>query len=171
MRKLIALAVVFCFVASAFPLAVDDGDSRALFEFHRLTPVVAPFTGNTNPIRGLGGGGIPWRIRSGHAELNASGRLEVHVRGLVLNAGPNAGTNPIAKFAAILSCQSVNTSENAPAPAILNLVAGVASATAAGDADIEGTVSLPSPCIAPIVFVAIPATSTASARWLAASGF
>jgi hypothetical protein len=171
MKKLIALALVFCFVATAFPLAFDDGDSRELFEFHRLTPVVAPFTGNTNPIRNLGGGGIPWKIQAGRAELNSKGRLEVYVRGLVLAAGPNAGTNPVANFAAILSCQSVDTSVNPPAPLVLNLVAGIAPATAAGDADIEGKVNLPSPCIAPIVFVAIPATNAAPARWLAASGF
>jgi hypothetical protein len=170
MRKLIALAVVVCFAGTAFPRGGAD-NALELFEFHRLTPVVAPFTGNTNPIRNLGGGGIPWKITSGSAEFKANGNFEVHVRGLVLAAGPLAGTNPIANFAAILSCQSVDTSVSPPAPLLLNLVAGVAPATAAGDADIEGTVNLPAPCIAPIVFVAIPATATAPARWLAASGF
>ncbi len=170
MRKLIALAVVVCFVSTAFPRD-GAGDAHEFLEFHRLTPVVAPFTGNANPIRTLGGGGIPWKITSGSAELSATGRLAVHVRGLVLAAGPLAGTNPIANFAAILSCQSVDTSVKPPVPLVLSLVAGVAPATAAGDADIEATVNLPAPCIAPIVFVAIPATSTAPARWLAASGF
>jgi|SRR5690242_17948696 len=163
MRKLIALTIVVLFIGTAFPL--NGGE---LFEFHRLTPVVAPFTGNANPIRNLGGGGIPWKITSGSAEMDRSGRLEVHVRGLVLAAGPAAGTNPVANFAAILSCQSI---DQAGAPSIVNLVAGTAPATAVGDAEIEGTVTPPSPCIAPIVFVAIPATATAPARWLAASGF
>jgi hypothetical protein len=169
MKKLITLTVVLCLAGIAFPLM--DENSGELLEFHRFTAVVKPFTGATNPIRTLGGGGIPWKIRSGRAELNGSGRLEVHVRGLVLAAGATAGTNPAANFAAILSCQSVDASVTPAAPLVLNLVAGIAPATAAGDADIEGTVNLPSPCIAPIVFVAIPATKTAPARWLAASGF
>ncbi|HEX7285496.1 MAG TPA: hypothetical protein VF532_04905, partial [Candidatus Angelobacter sp.] len=105
------------------------------------------------------------KIASGNAELKTTGKLEVSVRGLVLVSN---GTNPIANFSAILSCQSIDA---AGAPTVVNLVAGTSPATAAGDAEIEGTVSLPSPCIAPIVFVAIPATATAPARWLAVSGF
>jgi hypothetical protein len=163
MRKLIALGVVFCLVGIAFPKG--DEDSPELFEFHRLTAVVAPFTGPANPIRNLGGGGAPWQIRSGRAEMNAKGRLEVRVRGLVL---VKTGANPIGAFAVILSCQSI---DGAGAPSVVNLVAGTTPATTTGDADFEGAVTPPSPCIAPIVFVAIPATAAAGARWLAASGF
>lgn len=164
MKKTFALLLAVTFLSPVFARGGDD-NARNLFNFHRMAAVVPPFTGPANPIRGLGGGGAPWQIAMGHAELNASGKLEVHVRGLVL---VNTGANPIANFAAILSCQSFDA---AKAPTVVNLVAGTAPATAAGDSDIEGTVQLPSPCIAPIVFVAIPATATAPARWLAASGF
>lgn len=164
MKKIAAVVVCLMFLAVAS--ASDRNGGEDLFEFNRLTPVVPPFTGNTNPIRNLGGGGAPWQIMSGRAELDGSGRLEVRVRGLVLVA---TGSNPIANMAAILSCQSIDPVTKAPS--IVNLVAATAPVTAAGDGEFEGHVTLPSPCIAPIVFVAIPATATAPARWLAASGF
>ncbi len=170
MRKLLALVIVLSFVGTAMPQQKEkenEHEARALnlFHFRAMTAVVPPFTGPTNPIRNLGGGGAPWQITSGNAELNTAGELEVHVRGLVI---VRTGTNPVASFAVILSCQSKDA---AGAPSIVNLVAATGAATATGDADLEGTVKLPSPCVAPIVFVAIPATATAPARWLAASGF
>ena len=165
MKKLFALFVCLTFlgVASASGTSVRD-DGGNVFEFNQLTSVMPPFTGPTNPIRGIGGG-APWKIDSGRAELNANGEIEVRVRGLVL---VGTGANPIPNFAVILSCQSKDA---VGAPSVVNLVAGVTPATTTGDARFEGTVTPPSPCIAPIVFVAIPATSTAPARWLAASGF
>lgn len=167
MKKLFALFVCLSFLGVASAASGNSGEDngRNLFEFNQLTPVVPPFTGPTNPIRGIGGGGAPWQIASGKAELNANGEIEVQVRGLVLVA---TGANPIPNFAVILSCQSKDA---VGAPAVVNLVAGTTPATATGDARFEGTVTPPSPCIAPIVFVAIPATATAPARWLAASGF
>jgi len=167
MKKLFALLVCFVFLGVAS--ATDGRDKTrtevpSIFEFNRLTAVVPPFTGPANPIRGIGGGGAPWKITSGNAELNATGELEVSVRGLVL---VNTGANPIATFAVILSCQSKDA---AGAPTVVNLVAGTTPATTTGDANFEGTVTPPSPCIAPIVFVAIPAGAN-PARWLAVSGF
>ena len=167
MKKLFALLVCLVFLGVAS--ATDGRDKTrtevpSIFEFNRLTAVVPPFTGPANPIRGIGGGGAPWKITSGNAELNATGELEVSVRGLVL---VNTGANPIANFAVILSCQSKDA---AGAPTVVNLVAGTTPATTTGDANFEGTVTPPSPCIAPIVFVAIPAGAN-PARWLAISGF
>jgi hypothetical protein len=167
MKKLFTLFICFVFLGAAS--ATDNGNKNrpevpSIFEFNRLTPVVPPFTGAANPIRGIGGGGAPWKITSGKAELNANGELEVSVRGLVL---VGTGANPIANFAIILSCQSKDA---AGAPTVVNLVAGTTPATTTGDADFEGTVTPPSPCIAPIVFVAIPAAAN-PARWLAVSGF
>jgi len=168
MKKLASFIVCLMFLAVASASDRNDRNDRDfnLFEFNRLTAVVPPFTGNTNPIRKLGGGGAPWKITSGKAELDSTGKLEVRVTGLVLVA---TGANPIANFAAILSCQSIDPVTKAPT--IVNLVAAIAPATTTGDAEIEGRVTLPSPCIARIVFVAIPATATAPARWLAISGF
>jgi hypothetical protein len=167
MKKLFALFACLTFLGAASATNSGNsgrGDGGNVFEFNQLTPVVPPFTGAANPIRGIGGGGAPWQIASGRAELNANGEIEVRVRGLVLVA---TGANPIPNFAVILSCQSKDA---VGAPTVVNLVAGITPATTTGDAHFEGTVTPPSPCIAPIVFVAIPAAAN-PARWLAVSGF
>ncbi|HXA85661.1 MAG TPA: hypothetical protein VNZ47_11320 [Candidatus Dormibacteraeota bacterium] len=165
MKRVCALFVCLAFLGVASARDGGEKEARNLFEFNRLTAVVPPFTGPANPIRGIGGAGAPWQIGSGNAEFKTSGELEVNVRGLVI---VRTGANPVATFSFILSCQSKDA---AGAPSVVNLVAGTAPATTAGDANFEGTVTPPSPCIAPIVFVAIPATATAPARWLAVSGF
>jgi hypothetical protein len=164
MKKFHVLLACFLLVTAASAKKGAD-DALNLFEFNRLAAVVPPFTGAANPIRGIGGAGAPWKIAAGNAEMKTTGKIEVNVSGLVLVSN---GTNPIANFAIILSCQSKDA---AGAPTVVNLVAGTTPATTTGDAVFEGTVTPPSPCIAPIVFVAIPATATAPARWLAVSGF
>src|SRR5260370_20864209 len=123
MKKLCALFVCLAFLGVASARDGGDKEARNLFEFNRLTAVVPPFTGAANPIRGIGGGGAPWQIASGKAELNANGEIEVRVRGLVL---VSTGANPVANFAVILSCQSKDA---VGAPAIVNLVAGTTPAT------------------------------------------
>lgn len=167
MKKLFVLFVCLSFIGIAS--AANSGDNgredRNVFEFNRLTSVAPPFTGAANDIRGIGGGGAPWQIVSGKAELNANGAIEVDVHGLTL---VSTGSNPVANFAVILSCQS---RDSVGAPNVVNVVAGIAPATTTGDARFEGTVALVSPCIAPIVFVGTPATATAPVRWLAISGF
>jgi hypothetical protein len=149
------------------------GGNHARFKFAQLVGVPRPFTGATNAIRGVPGGGLPWVIRSGEARLDDDGTLKVRVEGLVLD--PNdaavisrglAGSNPVAAFKAILSCQTVGAGVTA---AVVNVETATFPATTgpgAGDADIKAVVVPPNPCIAPIVFVA-----TAGGSWLAATGF
>ena len=137
-----------------------------LLEFGRMAPVTGPYVGSSNPIRGINGGGLPWQIRSAHGELNGNGRLEVEVRGLVLFDGPpvpsdRRGTNPIASFRAIVSCLSVQNGD----PTTVNVATDPFPATSKGNAQIEARVTLPSPCIAPIVFVG-PSPTT----WFASTG-
>jgi hypothetical protein len=145
----------------AAALAKDDGDATVL-EFRRMVGVSGPFVGATNPIRGIPGGGLPWMLAEGRGELRADGHLEVRVRGLVLAAGPRAGTNPVASFRAIVSCLSVDA---AGQPVTVNRSTGEFPATNTGDADIEAQLDLPSPCLAPIVFVTSP-----TGAWFAATG-
>lgn len=140
----------------------DDDDDATILEFERMAPVTGPYVGTSNPIRGINGGGIPWAISKGKGELSADGHLEVSVRGLVLAAGPNAGKNPITSFRAIVSCLSIDASGN---PTAVNQMTDPFPATMTGDADIEAWVSLPHPCIAPIVFVTSP-----TGAWFAATG-
>ena len=141
-----------------------------------MTGVPRPYTGGTNAIRGVSGGGVPWVVYSAEGELTASGKLKVTVRGLVID--PNdavaisrglAGTNPSPTFKAIVSCLSKDMAGN---PTTVNVSTDAFSATTGlasaggGNADIEAMVSLPMPCIAPIIFV-----TSGGGSWFAATGF
>ncbi len=50
--------------------SVAAGSRNAkVLELDTMSPVVAPFTGSTNPIRGINGGGVPWKITEAQLEL------------------------------------------------------------------------------------------------------
>lgn len=142
------------------------GHRSVLLRFDTMTPVTGPYVGTANPIRGVPGGGLPWIIKSAKGSLKSDGDLAVKVRGLVLaNQSPVPaalqGTNPLPDFQAIVSCQSVGAGDSAT---IANVTTGDFTASPAGDSTINARVSLPRPCIAPIVFVTGPGI------WLAATG-
>jgi hypothetical protein len=157
-KSLITAAIVAGFAASASAQADDS-----VLEFKTMAGVSGPYVGAANPIRGLGGGGIPWRLEQAQGELKRDGRLEVRVRGLVLATGANAGTNPSPAFRAVVSCQIIDGSGN---PGILNLSTGDFPASSRGDSDIEARLELPSQCFAPIIFVTNP-----QGRWFAVTGY
>jgi hypothetical protein len=147
----------------------DHGDghrSTTILKFGTMTPVTGPYVGSANPLRGVPGGGLPWIITSGKGSLKADGQLVVKVRGLVLARQapvPAAvqGTNPIPTFEAIVSCQSIGPGDSAT---VTNVTTAAFAASPTGDSSIKARVSLPHPCIAPIVLVTGPGI------WLAATG-
>jgi hypothetical protein len=148
------------------PASVRAG-SGTILTFETMAAVSGPFVGATNPIRGINGGGLPWIIARGGGELNASGHLEVHVRGLVLAETPPVppalrGTNPVPSFRAVVSCLSI---DGGGAMTTVTLSTDTFRATPTGDAHLEATVALPSPCLAPIIFVTSPTLS-----WFAVTG-
>jgi hypothetical protein len=146
------------------PAGADPG---TIVKFDTMTPVTGPYVGSANPIRTVPGGGLPWMISAGTGSLKSDGHLLVHVRGLVLADQPPVppalqGTNPIPDFRAIVSCQSIGAGGTAT---ITNVSTAQFPASTTGNADINATVSLPHPCIAPIVFVTSP-----GGMWFAATG-
>jgi hypothetical protein len=138
----LALAVGLIAQASS----AGSGPDSTVLKFKTMVGTVAPYTGPTNAIRGVPGAGAPWSIDKADGTLNANGDLAVKVTGLIVTA---TGTNPSPMFRAVVSCQSVD----AGAAVIVNRVTAPFPATATGDASFNGSVDLPSPCIAPIVFV------------------
>src|SRR6187431_2498627 len=151
MRKallpLVGLAVAVALVAPALGIGGDDG--RKVLDAKVLGSVSEPYTGSANAIRGVGGGGLPWEIGDANASLRADGRLHVDVEGLVLARRSPVpanlqGTNPIPQFGAIVSC--LTTVGGAAATA--NLATSTVPASSAGDAELDTTVDLPSPCFA-----------------------
>lgn len=137
-----------------------SNDSQVL-EFKTMAPVVSPFTGSTNPVRGINGGGVPWRIASAKGELRSDGRLEIKVEGLVIVA---TGVNPVAAFRGVVNCLTPASPTTG-----VNLVTDPVPANTAGDAKIEAKLALPTPCIAPIVFVT-NGTGPAPGAWFATTG-
>jgi hypothetical protein len=116
--------------------------------------------------RGVNGGGLPWQIAGGRGRLGSDGRLDVQVHGLVLLNGPPVapalqGTNPNSSFRAIVSCLTIINGS----PSTANVATGPFPATATGHSQIEASVALPSPCIAPVIFVG-PSPTT----WFAVTG-
>jgi hypothetical protein len=174
MKKLVPLCVaLFMFVVTAFPAAPAAAKTPKIMEFDTMAGVPRPYTGSANPIRGINGGGVPWVISFAQGELNADGKLELKVMGLVLDpndpqviAGGRGGTNPAANFRAVVSCLS---KDSAGAPTTVNVFTDPFPATPTGDAQVEAQLTLPSPCIAPIIFVT-NGGGTPPGSWFAATG-
>ena len=150
-------------LVSGSPANADPG---TILRFDVMTPVTGPYVGTSHPIRMVPGGGLPWMISEGSGFLSRDGRLQVRVHGLVLadNSAVPAnlrGTNPVADFEAIVSCQTITGGM----ATVTNVSTGPFPASPAGNADIRARVKLPEPCIAPVVFVASP-----GGAWFAATG-
>lgn len=132
-----------------------------VLKFDTMAPVTGPYVTTptqSNPIRGINGGGKAWQLDSATGLLERDGHLLVHVRGLVLVA---TGSNPISSFKAVVSCQTITDG----AATVTNVATDTFPASTVGDADLKTRVALPSPCIAPIVFVTSP-----GGAWFAATG-
>ena len=174
MKKLfpvaLAMVLVFSMVFFAGSTTAVTALGTNLLEFSQMTGVPRPYTGAANAIRGIPGGGLPWVISSATGELKSNGKLEVVVMGLLIDpkdpaaiAAGRAGTNPSPTFKATVSCLSKDASGN---PMTVNVSTAAFPADAMGNATIEGMLSLPMPCIAPIIFVGSPAGA-----WFASTGF
>jgi hypothetical protein len=154
--------------ALAVQPAVAGPEGKDVLEFDTMTGVVEPFTGTTNPVRGVPGGGLPWELDRARGDLRSDGRLEVRVEGLVLARRAPVpanlqGTNPIPQFRAIVSC--LTPDDAGETVQTVNLTTDPVPASPDGDARIKTRVALPDPCIAPIVFVTSPTEA-----WFAATG-
>jgi hypothetical protein len=148
MRKKWILAVVLAVGLGLVAQAsfAGSGPNSTVLRFKTMVGTVAPYLGPANAIRGVPGAGSPWSIDKANGTLKSNGDLEVEVKGLIITG---TGANPVPTFRAVVSCQSIADG----AAVIVNRVTAPFPATTTGDAQFEGNVNLPSPCIAPIVFV------------------
>lgn len=164
-NKVLGVVVCAILVGAAYPLLsraqMGEVIGAPILAFRTMVPVTAPYLGTTNPIRGINGGGLAWKIESGSGELSANGRLRVRTRGLVLVSN---GMNPVPEFKAIVSCRSIDSTSGAAS--VVNVSTDPYAADANGDSEVDTKVALPKPCIAPIVFVAHGETGA----WFAVTG-
>lgn len=168
-----ALALLASALVGAPSLSAKD-DNATVLKFEAMVGVPRPYTGPTNAIRGIPGGGVPWVVGEASGELRRDGELKVEVQGLVFDPNDQvakdrgiAGTNTVASMKAIVSCQSVVSGAAVVVnreTALFPATTGAASA-GGGNVEIEAHVDLPKPCIAPIVFVTSP-----GGAWFASTG-
>jgi hypothetical protein len=159
MRRWTFVAALLLGVALIAQTSAASSSGETVLEFKTMVGVDGPFRGATNAIRGINGAGAPWRIDGVNGDLKTDGMLEIDVDGLVL---VSTGLNPSAFFRGAVSClTSTDTTVST-----VNLVTEQFPATPTGDSKIEAELSLPSPCVAPIVFV----TNAAGTSWFAVTG-
>ena len=162
-RRIAAMLVMLIFGVIVLATAQGVDDDGTILKFSTMAGVTGPYVGPTNPIRGVPGGGLPWIIAESHGHLKANGELKLRVRGLVLPDPPFNFTNPLPNFRVIVSCQSIDANNN---PSIVNVITAPFPADTAGNAYVNTTVSLPQPCIAPIIFV-VRGSSSLGRRYFA----
>jgi hypothetical protein len=144
-----AITVLGLLGASAAPTFADEKGN--LTDFSSMTAI--PVAGQV--VRGITGGGVPWKITSGTGTVSHQGVVDVTVTGLVLKP---TGINPIKSFEATVSCLTPD--------GVVNVMTGGFDATVpGGNSHIHATVDLPRPCKHPIVFVGI----SPAGRWFAMS--
>jgi hypothetical protein len=117
----------------------------------------SPFIGPAGAIVGVNAAPLPWAVRSEHGKLDASGRLDVDVDGLVLANDPAVpanlrGTNPVPMFAAVVTCR---TNVNGKV-GVIRVTSANVPASPQGNAEIHTKLTLPSPCATPYVFITSP---------------
>ncbi len=119
----------------------------------------------------------PWVVAQGDVEIGEDGKLELEVEGLLLLDNT---VGPVLTVFASLVCQKTVLT-GAPTNEVVASTADV-PLSAAGDAEIQEVIALPSACVAPIVLIRIRLVDVGfgpvdiedlgiPAPWIAASGF
>jgi hypothetical protein len=151
-------------IASASGTTID----RDVMQFQSMFGDHAPFIGAAGSIGGITAAPLPWVIHAVQGDLDRSGELTIDVDGLVLANAPSVppalrGTNPVPFFSAIVSCttvvKGVITTNNVTTGSFAATMPG-------GNAHIDQRLTLPHPCVAPIVLVTAPGGSV----WFAVTG-
>jgi hypothetical protein len=163
MKSLLQVSTLGFLIYASAAAQADVGLLRA----DSMAGVDGPFLGTANPIRGVPGGGLPWVLDKAKVDLDADGTLRVEVRGLIIPASLGFGRNPAPFFRATVSCLSSDAAGNLATVNVrtTNGAEVMIGDPQNGDARIVATVALPTPCVAPIVFVTSPAGS-----WFSATG-
>ena len=162
---LVSVTVLVLVAGLGFGASRSVGSTEAQLE-SSIVGLPAGLNNASGTIRGVLSAGAPW-VASGETQFDSDGRLRVEVEGLLLDLPGNPAnrtTGPVTGVRASLTCQNGN----------VVATTGVVPLNAAGDAEIEETITLPSSCVGPIVLIRIGRIGTGAAimgPWIAANGF
>jgi hypothetical protein len=142
--------------------------ARTVLRFSTMYGVDGGFVGDANPIRGIPGDDLPWRIASADGALWSDGHIAITVHGLVFTNDPEVppeqrGINDEPEFRAIVSC--LTERDDGTTPVAVAKTPGF-KATRSGDSYIAARLQLPNPCVAPMVFI----VAADEDDWLAVTG-
>jgi hypothetical protein len=175
-KTLVTLGTVLaCFLAAgvggrALRAGENHHKSPHILTFDTMYGVEGQLLGATNAIRGISGDESPWEIKHfirGH--LDTDGTLVIQVKGLVFGNDPSVPPNLVGKndettYRGAVSCLT----EDANGMIITtNVFTQGSPSSVNGDSFIDEKVNLPSPCVAPIVFV----LAGSEDKWFAVTGF
>jgi len=105
---------------------------------------LAPSQTNDPTLHGVSAGVKPWVLQRGTVLLTRGGKLDLHVKGLLI---PGMGTSPVKTISASLYCGADTTAAAADSTQQAPL-------SSKGDAVIHDTsFKVPSTCLAPVILV------------------
>jgi len=156
-RSWIALAAgtALALVSTQARAAQGHTVHKTLLAFQSMYGVDGPFVGDKNPVRGVNGDDLPWDSPSlANGFLTTDGNLFIVVRGLVLGSDDvvpvdQRGINPDDTFRGLVSCLT----ESGDSVTEVNVPTRPFKADAKGNSLIFQKLTLPNPCVAPIVMV------------------
>jgi hypothetical protein len=144
--------------AASSSAPAEDQPPTAMLQFDTMFANMPPFIGAAGAVRKVTAAPLPWMIRSVHGSLRANGELNIDVDGLVLADEPPVppslqGTNPVPFFAGLVSCR---TGSGGSVVTTNVKTANFPATMPGGKAHIRQTLTLPHPCVAPVIFVTSP---------------
>jgi len=149
--------------------------NETVLSFTSMAGVDDAFINNT-VVRGVQGDELPWDVGTVNGSLTSDGHLQLNVTGIVFADDPRVppelrGINDEDEFRAVVSCLTnhfvvAGRGRGHGQVVTANLFTAGFPATRTGDANIDAMVTLPNPCVAPIVFV----IAGSEDKWFAVTG-
>jgi hypothetical protein len=162
MSHVTTLSNLLVFVVLSLGTVVVRADQGVLQS--TLTP--CPAGGAANNIGDVNVCGVSWTLSEGRAQLTSGGKIQVKVKGLLVNDLTRADlfgtTAGVTRVYATLVC---GANGNRAAVASTKLFA----LSSAGDALIQDKITVPAHCIAPAIVVR--ESDFSGQAWLAATGY
>ena len=151
LRLAVLVGILAALVVGTGTAVAGPGGSHKILDT-RLVGLATPGT----VVAGVTGAGHAWAIDHGNAKLFSDGRVDLTVEGLVLTP---EGINPVANGRVVVSCNGGGGAGDIVQSGL------VAFSTPDGDAHFNSTLTLPSTCLAPVIFF-----TSGGGAWFAVSG-